>query len=168
MVRVVERKLADLEKYPNNPRQIMREGFEDLKQSIRDNPEFFKARPLILSDRTGTLVILAGNQKYEAARAVGLRTVPTVLLSGLTEAQEREIVVRDNTHMGRWDFDTLEQQWADLPLKTWGVDARPWEDSTMPGQGPWQVQAGPPSRVTLCPNCGKDVRVDAEGKAVKA
>jgi hypothetical protein len=116
------RKIAELKKLPNNPRIVKDRAFRDLCQSLRDNPGFFEARPLILSDRTGELIILAGNTKYEAARVNKMKTVPTELLSGLTEAQEREIIIRDNAHAGTWDYDILANTFDDLPLAEWGVE----------------------------------------------
>lgn len=61
------RAIADLKELPGNPRTIKKDQFEKLKQSIKDNADYFEARPIILSDRTGELVILAGNQRYKAA-----------------------------------------------------------------------------------------------------
>lgn len=55
------RAIAELKELPGNPRTIKKDQFEKLKQSIKDNADYFEARPIILSDRTGELVILAGN-----------------------------------------------------------------------------------------------------------
>lgn len=115
------RKLAGLKRLEGNPRTVKDKAFRDLCESLRKNRRFFEARPLILSDRTGDLVIIAGNMKADAAKAIGLDEVPTELISGLTEEQEREIVVRDNAHAGEWDFDVLAEGWGDLPLAEWGV-----------------------------------------------
>lgn len=60
------RKLTELKKLPNNPRIIKEEDFNKLCKSIQDNPDYFNARPIILSDRTGELIIIGGNQRYEA------------------------------------------------------------------------------------------------------
>lgn len=73
------RKLEDLRKLENNPRKISSEDFQILVKSIKDNPDYFEARPLLLSDRTGELVIIAGNQRYDAAKFLGLKEVPTYL-----------------------------------------------------------------------------------------
>ena len=116
------RPLKDLHELEGNPRQIKKDQFEKLKTSIKDNPDYFEARPLILSDRTGELVILAGNQRYKAAKAIGLTEVPTVLLSGLSEEREREIVIRDNVENGEWDMDILANEWNADVLESWGVD----------------------------------------------
>lgn len=69
------RKLTELKKLPNNPRTIKKDDMERLKKSIKDNPDYFEARPIILSNRTGELVILAGNQRYEAAKALKMEEV---------------------------------------------------------------------------------------------
>lgn len=116
------RPLSELKKLENNPRIIKKKDFERLKQSVKDNPDYFEARPLILSDRTGELVIIAGNQRYEAAKAIGMDEVPTVLLKGLSPEREREIVIRDNINNGEWDFDELFNSWDADMLSKWGLD----------------------------------------------
>ena len=124
------RKLSELKELPGNPRTIKKEQFEKLKKSIQDNQDYFEARPLILSDRTGELVILAGNQRYKAAKAIGLQQVPTVLLSGLTEEREKEIIIRDNVENGEWDFDELANAWNAADLLDWGVELPGVENTT--------------------------------------
>lgn len=116
------RKIEDLQKLANNPRTISGADFQILVDSIKTNPDYFEARPLLLSDRTGELVIIAGNQRYDAAKALGLKEVPTYLLHGLTEEREREIVIRDNVNNGEWDLDKLASEWSDVDLSAWGLD----------------------------------------------
>ena len=119
---IVYRKLSELKKLPNNPRTIKKADMERLKKSVKNNPDYFEARPVILSDRTGELVIIAGNQRYEAAKALGLSEIPTVLLEGLTEEREREIIIRDNVANGDWDMDILANEWYAAELADWGLD----------------------------------------------
>ena len=57
---IIYRKIEDLKKLGNNPRTISEEQMRILKESIHSNPDYFEARPIILSDRTGELVIIAG------------------------------------------------------------------------------------------------------------
>lgn len=114
--------LSELVKLENNPRTIKKADFEKLKTSIKSNPDYFEARPIICSDRTGQNVILGGNQRYEAAKALGLSEVPVIVLHGLDEAREREIVIRDNVNNGDWDFDILANEWDEKKLQEWGVD----------------------------------------------
>lgn len=124
---IIYRKLTELKKLPNNPRTIKKDDMERLKKSIKDNPDYFEARPIILSNRTGELVILAGNQRYEAAKALKMDEVPTFLLEGLTEAREREIIIRDNVSNGDWDMDALANEWDTQELTDWGVDIN-WDE----------------------------------------
>lgn len=116
------RQIDSLTKLEGNPRKITDTDLARLVQSIRDNGEYFNARPLILSDRTGELVIIAGNQRYEAAKFLEMDVVPTYLLSGLTEQKEKEIIVRDNISNGAFDNDILYNEWNIDDLKDWGLD----------------------------------------------
>lgn len=121
--KVEYRPLESLKPLENNPRYIKEEDFERLCASVQNNPELFEAQPIILSDRTGELVIIAGNQRYRAAKEVGLKEVPTVLLTGLTEHKEKEIIVRTNITNGKWDYDRLaNDNWSVDDLNDWGVD----------------------------------------------
>lgn len=119
--KIIYRAIADLKKLPNNPRTITKKDMDRLKKSVAENPDYFEARPIILSDRTGELVIIAGNQRYEAAKALKMDKVPTFLLSGLTEDREKEIVIRDNVANGEWDMDILADEWDAEDLRDWGV-----------------------------------------------
>jgi len=116
------RKLSEIKKLEGNPRVIRDKEFKTLCNSIRDNSEYFEARPVILSNRTGELIIIAGNQRYEAAKSLKLKQVPTFLIEGLTELKEKEIIIRDNISNGDFDYDILANAWSDLPLTDWGVD----------------------------------------------
>lgn len=122
--KVVYRPLDSIKQLENNPRYIKKEDFERLCASVQNNPELFEAQPIILSNRTGENVIIAGNQRYKAALEVGLKEVPTILLEGLTEAKEREIIIRTNVQNGKWDYDILASgAWGEVEeLADWGVE----------------------------------------------
>ena len=124
------RAISELNELEGNPRTIKKDDFERLKKSLHDNQDYFEARPIILSDRTGKLVIIAGNQRYKAAKAIGLTEVPTVLLSGLSEEREREIVIRDNVENGEWDMDILANEWDTTDLKEWGAEIN-WNEQNI-------------------------------------
>ena len=150
------RKLKTLAKLENNPRLIKDKEFKTLCDSIRDNPEYFEARPLILSDRTGDLVIIAGNQRYEAAKTLKMDEVPTYLIEGLTEEKEREITIRDNVSNGIWDFDALSA-WDDLPLADWGLELpEEWgkADEPIPDENKDIDEDDMEETDNECPKCG--------------
>jgi DNA modification methylase len=106
----------------DNPRVIKDEAFKRLVKSLQESPELFRARPLLCSDRTGRLIILGGNMRYLAAKQLKYTSVPVIILQGLTEAQEKSIIIRDNGTFGEWDFSVLASTWSDLPLEDWGVE----------------------------------------------
>jgi len=121
------KKISDIKLLDNNPRTISDRQFKILCTSIKKNIDYFEARPLILSDRTGELVVIAGNQRYKAAESLGLKEVPTYLMKNLTEETEREIVIRDNISNGDWDFDLLANEWNTEELQDWGLEGFPFE-----------------------------------------
>ena len=41
-------------------------------------------------------VLLAGHGRLEAARLLGLKTVPAIVIEGLTEARKRALLLADN------------------------------------------------------------------------
>lgn len=143
------RELSQLKKLPNNPRYIKSDDMERLVASIKVNGDFFEARPLILSDRTGELVVIAGNQRYEAAKQLGLKTVPTFLIKNLTEDREREIVIRDNVSNGSFDWDILANEYSYAELEDWGVELKSF-DFGDESQEPQEKQ----KKEIECPECG--------------
>lgn len=105
-----------------NPRFIKDGEFKKLVKSLRECPQLFDARPLLCSDRTGELIILGGNMRYRAALELRWDKVPVIIMAGLTEAQENEIIIKDNGAFGEWDMQVLAAEWAELPLDNWGVE----------------------------------------------
>lgn len=109
------RKLSEIKLLDNNPRCIIDKQFKILCKSIKENTDYFEARPIILSDRTGELVIIAGNQRYRAAEHLKMKEVPTYLMKELSEEKEKEIVIRDNISNGSWDWDILSSDaWGSM------------------------------------------------------
>jgi len=108
--------------HPDNPRHISRESLENLAQSIKEDELYFEARPVICSDRTGQLVIIAGNQRFKAAKLLGMTQVPTITLKDLTEKDEKRIMLKDNGSFGKWEVDLLRQIAEGLEQATLGID----------------------------------------------
>lgn len=64
---IVFRKISELVPLKENPRTITSKDLDKLVDSIRING-FWEHRPVVLSDRTGKMVVLAGNQRLKAAK----------------------------------------------------------------------------------------------------
>jgi DNA modification methylase len=52
----------------------------------------------------------------------GAKEATAKVVTGLTPAQKREFIVKDNASFGDWNMEDLANSWADLPLADWGVD----------------------------------------------
>ena len=140
------RKLSELHELPGNPRTIKKDQFEKLKKSINDNADYFEARPIILSNRTGKLVIIAGNQRYKAAKAIGMTEVPTILLEGLSEEREREIVIRENKPSKSEEHPTMK------PVK---LIARLVANSSREGEAVLDIFGGSGTTMIACEQLGR-------------
>ena len=107
---------ADLKPYERNARTHSPAQVESIARSIR---EFGFVNPILLAD-DGT--IIAGHGRLEAARLVGLEQVPTITLTGLSDAQRRALVLADNRIAldAGWDLELLRLELADL--RTDGID----------------------------------------------
>ncbi len=124
---IVYRKLVDLKPHPDNPRKVKEENsIAEFAEKIRTNPKHFEARPILLSNRTGELVIIGGERRWESAAYLGWESAPTILIEGLTEDEETRILFEDNTHTGVWDEKKLAQ-WDKKKLQGWGVELPSWE-----------------------------------------
>lgn len=128
MKEIVYRDLALLKPNEKNPRKGTEKAIRELADSIKNNPDFFEARPILLSNRTGELVIIGGERRSEAAKLLGMDEVPTILIEGLTEQQEDEIMIKDNTHSGEW-VEAMLHKWDKEKLKGWGVEVPNWDDN---------------------------------------
>lgn len=113
--------LSKLKKLEGNPRIIKKEDMDKLKASIKKFG-VIEWRPFLVSNRTGENIIIGGNQRYEACKALWIKEVPVHIMEWLTEEQEREIIIRDNVSNGDWDMDILANEWEVEQLKDWWVD----------------------------------------------
>lgn len=110
-------KLSDIRLNPDNPRKIKQAKMAKLIKSIKDFPEMMKIRPIVV-DETG--MILGGNMRYQALKKMGIKETEVTIAEGLTDAQKREFIIKDNSEFGEWDFDML-LGW-DEPLEDWGLE----------------------------------------------
>ncbi len=159
---IVYRPVTEIHELEGNPRVIKKDQFEKLKTSIKNNPDYFEARPCILSNRTGVLVVIAGNQRLRASRELGMTEVPTILLEGLTEEREREIIVRDNVENGEWDYDILANEWEVTDLEDWGVvgafKSEPFDADSFFSEREGEQNQSAEEKMIVCPNCGHEFK----------
>ena len=107
-----------------NPRIIRDNKFKKLVSSIKEFPEMLKLRPIVVNK---DMYVLGGNMRLKACIEAGMKEVWILRATDLTEAQEKEFIVKDNVGFGEWDWDVLGNEWDVKALEDWGLDGFPFE-----------------------------------------
>ena len=111
-------KISEVKNNPNNPRVIKNDDFRKLVQSIKDAPWMLELRSIVVNDDN---VVLGGNQRLRACKEAGLKEIYIIRASSLTEEQQREFTIKDNSSYGEWDWDMLANEFETDELSDWGL-----------------------------------------------
>jgi DNA modification methylase len=95
--------VASLKPWVRNPRTHSARQIEQIADSIR---EFGFVNPVLIDADRG---VIAGHGRVKAAGLLGIESVPTIRLDGMTEAQRRAYVLADNklAENAGWDYELL-------------------------------------------------------------
>ncbi len=118
-------KISQVKPNPRNPRIIKDDKFKKLVKSIQDFPEMLELRPIVVNE---DMVVLGGNMRLKACIEAGLKEVPVIKASDLTQDQQKEFIIKDNVGFGEWDWDILANEWDSEELTEWGLDV--WKAPT--------------------------------------
>lgn len=122
---VTYKRVDELIPYVNNARTHSDEQVTQIASSIK---EFGFNNPILTDGENG---VIAGHGRLLAAKKLGLETVPTIELSGLTEAQKKAYILADNKialdagwdeELLRLEFEELQGGAIDLELTGFGLD----------------------------------------------
>lgn len=114
----IEIPVGELKPYENNARTHSAEQIDQIAASIK---EFGFTNPvLVTEDKT----LIAGHGRVLAAVKLGLATVPAVMISGLSTAQKKALVLADNKIAlnAGWDNKLLELELKDLASLGFSLD----------------------------------------------
>lgn len=100
-MKIVKRKAEELKHFKKNPRMITDEEFEKLKKSIK---KFGLVDPLVIDEKNN---IIGGNQRYDAACDLGIKTFDCSLVTGLKESEKKALNIALNKISGTWDNNML-------------------------------------------------------------
>ena len=122
---------GQLEGLPRNPRKISKKQLEKLKKSLTDAPEMLRLRELICVEHPDGPVVICGNQRLEAAKALGWETLPCKVLPADTDpAKLREYAIKDNLPFGEDDWEVIASDWDTAELEEWGMAVpEEWKDT---------------------------------------
>lgn len=116
-------KTSQLKPNPDNPRNISKEQLERLKQSLQDFSKMMELRPMIYDP--DTMHVLGGNQRLAAIKSLGMKEIPdnwAVPAVGLTDAEKKEFILRDNIPMGEWDMAKLLESFPEFDFESLGLE----------------------------------------------
>jgi len=112
-------KISEVKNNPNNPRVIKDDKFEKLVRSIKEFPKMLEIRPIVVND---DMIVLGGNMRLKACKEAGLKEVPIIKASDLTEEEQKQFIIKDNVSGGEWDWEMLQNDWNLEELDEWGLD----------------------------------------------
>lgn len=141
---------GEVEGLPRNPRKISKKNLEKLKKSVQDAPEMLRLRELIVIPHGGGFVVIAGNQRLEAAKAVGMTALPCKVLPSDTDpAKLREYAIKDNLPFGEDDWEVIASDWDTAELDEWGMSVPgEWEEPD------FSDEKSNHKKLISCPKCG--------------
>jgi ParB-like chromosome segregation protein Spo0J len=164
--------VADLIPYARNSRTHSPQQVDKIAASIR---EFGFLNPIIVDGKNG---IIAGHGRVMAAQKLGLKELPVIEASHLTEAQRRAYVLADNRLAldAGWDNDLLKIELQDLQAEGFDLsltgfhvgemaamfDDPNFEPGSEDDQGKLDQLA---PKMIQCPHCGQnfDLREHGQG-----
>jgi ParB-like chromosome segregation protein Spo0J len=157
-MQVIDIAIEELQLATYNPRQLTREQYNHLKESIE---RFGLVDPIIVNDNEARKnIVIGGHQRLQIAKDLGFTTVPVVYLN-LDEPMERELNVRLNKNTGEWNMDILANEFPEALLTEIGF-------SDIELHGIPEEEPEPPAEkkgwTLKCPQCGFGGNEDAYEK----
>ena len=116
-------KLVDIVPNPNNPRTIKSVQLTNLKKSITEFPEMLSLRPLVIDENN---IVIGGNMRLRALKELNYTEVPYIQVTGLSDEQKKEFVIKDNLNYGDWNWDSIQFEWDLNEISDWGLEIPEW------------------------------------------
>lgn len=108
-MKIEEIKIDHLTPYKLNAKKHPQEQIDGIAESIR---RFGFTQPIVIDSKN---VIIIGHGRHEAAKKVGLKTVPCVKIEGLSDKEIRALRLIDNRIAEtEWDQELLKIEFEDL------------------------------------------------------
>lgn len=119
-MKVQSMSIEDIKPYPKNPRDND-SGVDAVANSIK---EFGWQQPIVVDKDK---VIIVGHTRYKAAKKLGMKEVPVVVASNLSDEQVRAYRLADNKtgELTDWDMGLLDDELsdiADIDMSDFGFD----------------------------------------------
>lgn len=147
------RQISEITPYKLNAKTHDRDQIQNVANSIK---RFGWQQPLVI-DQDGVVII--GHCRLEAAKQLGLKTVPCVQETDLTGEEIKELRIADNrTNESPWDYEALEEESAGLDFDGFNFDFKSLDDEVdQQIKGPTEYSMDDFSDEKFrckCPECG--------------
>lgn len=115
---------GQLDGLPANPREIKKEKLDLLKENIQKYPEMLKLRGLMVYPlEDGKYIIIGGNMRFQAMSELGFSNAPCIVIPKETSVEQlKAYTILDNNGFGKWDWESLANEWETSELEDWGLD----------------------------------------------
>lgn len=108
---------------PENPRTREDTKQRNLEKSIEELPEMTIARAALCFPYNGRYVVIGGNRRLEAQRALKRKEVPIIALPEDTPVEKlRRMALLDNESTGETDWAKLAKDWSKDEIRAWNIE----------------------------------------------
>lgn len=108
---------------PENPRTREDAKQRTLEKSIEELPEMTIARAALCFPYKGRFVVIGGNRRLEAQRALKRKEIPIIALPENTPIDKlRRMALIDNESTGQTDWTKLAKDWSKDEIKAWNIE----------------------------------------------
>ena len=114
---VFEKKISEIRPYEKNAKKHDKKQIANVAESIK---QYGFVQPVVI-DRDGVIVI--GHCRVDAAKKLGMKTVPCVCVDDLTPEQVNALRLVDNkSNESEWDMDLLAEELGEVDLSAFDLN----------------------------------------------
>lgn len=166
VLKVENKPIDSIKPYVNNPRDN-----DDAINAVANSIHEFGWQQPIVVDKDN--VIIAGHTRYKAAQSLGLKEVPVVVASNLSDQQVRAYRLADNktAELADWDTKKLDEELQDIldiDMTDFGFDEDiefdPADDVDTRIDEPTDIDEDDDLIEVKCPKCGEVFKVNDSGE----
>lgn len=166
VLKVENKPIDSIQPYENNPRDN-----DDAINAVANSIHEFGWQQPIVVDKDN--VIIAGHTRYKAAQSLGLKEVPVVVASNLSDQQVKAYRLADNktAELADWDTKKLDEELQDIldiDMTDFGFDEDiefdPADDVDTRIDEPTDIDEDDDLIEVKCPKCGEVFKVNDSGE----
>lgn len=110
---IIEKDIKDIKPYKMNAKKHDQAQIDNVAQSIK---QYGVIQPIVVDD-TGEIII--GHCRYMAEKQIGMKSVPCIVLSGLSDEKKKKLrIIGNKTNESPWDTENI----TDLDFSDYDID----------------------------------------------